>query len=160
MTSMVYMRLTWSSSKLSTPSHTILLLLSCRLNRMTQPSFKHGQTRRSSTFSKAQHFISKYSVSFDYVLFAAFGKHTRVYFFPTQFLCHVIPALLVFDSFLTLPSEIKHIWHRKPKLGSILYILARYPTPMFFLGDIYIIFSTVSPQVCEFYHFMCNFYFH
>ena len=80
----------------------------------------------------------------------------------TQFSCYDSPALFVFDSFLTLPLEIKHIWNRKPKakLGSVLYILARYPALILFLGAISLGFSSVSFQVCEFYRFICNIYFH
>ena len=156
---MVYMRLVRCPSRPSSGSHMIALLLTCRLNRMLQPLSNHSQTRRSSTFSKVQHLTSQPSISFNYVLFAAFGKHTWAYL-RTQFSCHVTPALLVFDSFLTLPLEIKCIWHRKPKLGSFLSIFARYPTLLVFLGDIYLVFSAVSFKVCELYCFiMCNFYF-
>ena len=129
-----------------TYSHTITFPLSCRLNRMPQPWFKHSQTRRSFILNNMQHLTSELSMVFEYIFFAAFGKYTWVYLM-TQFSCHVTPALLVFDSFLTAPLEIMYIWHRKPKLGSILYILARYPTTMLFLGNMYLNLSTVSLQV-------------
>ena len=36
-------------------------------------------------------------------------------------------ALLVYDTLLTFSLEVKYIWHEKLKLGSVLYIFARYP---------------------------------
>ncbi|KAF8575530.1 hypothetical protein K439DRAFT_1268667, partial [Ramaria rubella] len=35
-------------------------------------------------------------------------------------------ALLTYDTLLTFPSEVKFIWHKKFRLGTILYLLARY----------------------------------
>ena len=35
-------------------------------------------------------------------------------------------ALVVYDTSLTLSDEIQYIWSRKPRMGTILYILARY----------------------------------
>ena len=34
-------------------------------------------------------------------------------------------ALLVYDTLLTFSLEVKHIWRKKLKLGSILYVFAR-----------------------------------
>ncbi|KAF8487955.1 hypothetical protein JB92DRAFT_3019239 [Gautieria morchelliformis] len=35
-------------------------------------------------------------------------------------------ALLIYDTLLMLPSEIKLIWCKTVKLGTVLYLLARY----------------------------------
>ncbi|KAF8518312.1 hypothetical protein JB92DRAFT_2903077, partial [Gautieria morchelliformis] len=46
-------------------------------------------------------------------------------------------ALLIYDTFLTLPCEIKHIWCKTVKIGTILYLLARYLSVVLFLVTIY-----------------------
>ena len=55
----------------------------------------------------------------------------------------------MFDTLLSLPSEIKYIWCQKPRLGSILYTLARYSTLAVLLTDLYILLFAISLQVCE-----------
>ncbi|KAF8474571.1 hypothetical protein JB92DRAFT_1895966 [Gautieria morchelliformis] len=47
-------------------------------------------------------------------------------------------ALLTYDTLLTLPSEITYLWHRRVRLGTVLYLLARYPTFLFFIFTSYI----------------------
>ncbi|KAF8585197.1 hypothetical protein K439DRAFT_1266884, partial [Ramaria rubella] len=44
-------------------------------------------------------------------------------------LCTLTPtqAILAYDTLLTFPSEVRFIWHKKFRLGTILYLLARYP---------------------------------
>ena len=44
-------------------------------------------------------------------------------------------ALLVYDTLLTLSLEVKHIWRKKLKLGSILYVFARYPAVFYLLAS-------------------------
>ncbi|KAF8583644.1 hypothetical protein K439DRAFT_1617348 [Ramaria rubella] len=51
-------------------------------------------------------------------------------------------ALLAYDTLLTFPSEVKFIWHKKMRLGTILYLIARYSALLFFLLDIYLEFAT------------------
>ena len=63
-------------------------------------------------------------------------------------------VLLAYDSLLMLlEAEVPYIWQRKWRLGTVLYLLARYPPLLYFL--IYIIFSlnSVSLQVCFFHDF-------
>ena len=55
----------------------------------------------------------------------------------------------MFDTLLSLPSEIKYIWCQKPRLGSILYILARYSTLAILLIESYTHLFVTSLQVCE-----------
>ena len=95
----------------------------------------------------------KPSIAFIYVSFAAFGKHTSLQFMP-HCSSHVTPALLFFDTFLALPLEIKYIWHRKTTLGSILYMLARYPALISILGIIYLDVTYPALQVREFSAFV------
>ena len=59
-------------------------------------------------------------------------------------------ALLMFDTLLTLPMEVEYIWSEKPRIGSVLYGLARYPTLAFLLIYIYIYIFIVPIQVCEY----------
>ncbi|KAF8486637.1 hypothetical protein JB92DRAFT_1515042 [Gautieria morchelliformis] len=42
-------------------------------------------------------------------------------------------SLLAYDTLLTLPSEITYIWHRGVRLGSVLYLVARYPSLLGFI---------------------------
>ena len=50
-------------------------------------------------------------------------------------------ALLAYDSLLTLSEEVQYIWKNKWKLGTVLYILARYATILFILTAIINFFS-------------------
>ena len=36
-------------------------------------------------------------------------------------------ALFIYDTLLTFSLKVKYIWRKKLKLGSVLYIFARYP---------------------------------
>ena len=63
---------------------------------------------------------------------------------------YCIIALLVFDTLLTLPSEIKYIWCKKFRLGIFLYFLARYSLLATSLVYIYVSLFVVPLQVCEF----------
>ena len=88
----------------------------------------------------------KPSLVINYIVVAATGKYTR-----PRMLCypHVLLALFMFDTFLSLPSEIKYIWCQKPRLGSILYTLARYSTLAILIIQLYINLFVISLQVCE-----------
>ncbi|KAF8532664.1 hypothetical protein JB92DRAFT_2839644 [Gautieria morchelliformis] len=55
-------------------------------------------------------------------------------------------ALLIYDTLLTLPSEIKHIWCKNVKIGTILYLFARYLLMAFFVLAIY---SSLSNMKCN-----------
>ena len=56
-------------------------------------------------------------------------------------------ALLVYDTLLTFSLEVKHIWRKKLKLGSILYFFARYPAVLVFLYP-FLQFQTI--KVCSY----------
>jgi Family of unknown function (DUF6533) len=60
-------------------------------------------------------------------------------------------ALLIYDTLLTLPSEIRYISRKAIKIGAILYLLARYLPLVGFLILIYIYIFNVSPEVYYFY---------
>ena len=66
-------------------------------------------------------------------------------------LCYSYPplVLILFDTLYSLPSEIEYIWCKKLRLGSILYILARYSTIAISIDNIYLSFFVTSPQVRE-----------
>jgi Family of unknown function (DUF6533) len=66
----------------------------------------------------------------NYVFTAAFGE-CKVF---VHSLAHSLPletALFVYDTLLTLPQEVHHTWNKKFKLGTTLYILARYSTLLY-----------------------------
>ena len=65
-------------------------------------------------------------------------------------------VLLVFDTLLSPPSEVKYIWCRRLRLGSILYILTRYSTHAATLIIINLSFSVILPQVCENKALICD----
>ena len=95
------------------------------------------------------------SMAFNYVLVAATGKYTchRMICYPYVLLAHIM-----FDTLISLPSEIKYIWCQKPRLGSILYTLARYSTLALLLVESYTYLFVISLQVCEnkgFIHDIC-----
>ena len=67
-------------------------------------------------------------------------------------LCETV--LLAYDSLLTLlEAEVPYIWKRKWRLGTVLYLLARYPTLLYMLISIVSLLSSVSLQVCFFHDF-------
>ncbi|KAF8530709.1 hypothetical protein JB92DRAFT_455012 [Gautieria morchelliformis] len=53
-------------------------------------------------------------------------------------------ALLMYDTLLTLPSEIRHIWGKTVKIGIILYLFARYMPLGLFLVNTYLTLSNIS----------------
>ncbi|KAF8518315.1 hypothetical protein JB92DRAFT_2903184, partial [Gautieria morchelliformis] len=57
-------------------------------------------------------------------------------------------ALLIYDTLLTLPSEIKYIWCKTVKIGTILYLFARYLLMALFVLAIYGSLSNLSVEKC------------
>ena len=58
-------------------------------------------------------------------------------------------VVLAYDSLLTLlEAEVPYIWQRKWKLGTVLYLLARYPMLLSFLISIIFSLNYTSLQVC------------
>ncbi|KAF8518306.1 hypothetical protein JB92DRAFT_2902968, partial [Gautieria morchelliformis] len=58
-------------------------------------------------------------------------------------------ALLIYDTLLTLPSDIKHIWCKTVKIGTILYLFVRYLLMAFFVLAIYSSLSNMSLEKCN-----------
>ncbi|KAF8532149.1 hypothetical protein JB92DRAFT_1589207 [Gautieria morchelliformis] len=56
-------------------------------------------------------------------------------------------ALLAYDTLLTLPSEITYIWHRRVRLGTVLYLLARYPALLDFIFTVYLDIANIPLKV-------------
>ncbi|KAF8461831.1 hypothetical protein JB92DRAFT_2186606 [Gautieria morchelliformis] len=56
-------------------------------------------------------------------------------------------ALLAYDTLLTLPSEITYIWHRRARLGTVLYLLARYPALLALIVAVYLDIANI-PLEC------------
>jgi Family of unknown function (DUF6533) len=59
-------------------------------------------------------------------------------------------ALLAYDTLLTLPSEITHIWGRRGRLGTVLYLLARYPALLYSILVVYLNTSSIPLEVRRF----------
>ena len=55
----------------------------------------------------------------------------------------------MFDTLLTVPSEVKNVWSKKPRLGSILYLLARYTTLFYLIWGVCLNTANGSLQVCN-----------
>ncbi|KAF8574283.1 hypothetical protein K439DRAFT_1624439 [Ramaria rubella] len=55
---------------------------------------------------------------------------------------YVIVAAVAYDTLLTFPSEVNFIWHKKFRLGTILHLLAHYPTLLQILLNVYLEFAT------------------
>ena len=86
-------------------------------------------------------------MAFNYVVVAALGEPVAS---SMQGLVVISPfqtALLVYDTLLTFSLEVKYIWRKKLKLGSILYVFARYPA-VFYLLAIFPQFQTL--KVCSY----------
>ena len=67
--------------------------------------------------------------------------------------CCLKTALLAYDSLLTLVEEVPYIWKQKWKLGTALYLLARYANILYILTERIVFFvNFTSLQVC-FYDF-------
>ena len=63
-------------------------------------------------------------------------------------------ALLAYDSVLTLSEDVSYVWKKKWKLGTALYVLARYPMPLLCIGaEIIGFFFNFPSQVCFFHDF-------
>jgi hypothetical protein len=63
-------------------------------------------------------------------------------------------ALLAYDTLLTLPSEITHIWGRRVRLGTVLYLLARYPALLDIILGVYLDASNIPLEVRWFFHYI------
>ncbi|KAF8574282.1 hypothetical protein K439DRAFT_1624438 [Ramaria rubella] len=55
---------------------------------------------------------------------------------------YVAVTALAYDTLLTFSSEVRFIWHKKFRLGTILYLLAHYPALLQTLLGIYLDFAT------------------
>ena len=122
--------------------YPISVLPSCRLRKTLHPPSKHFLTRTWSMLNLTLNLASQETMSSSPPLGSI---HTP--FEAMIFMCFSI-VILIFDTLLTLPSEIKYIWGKKRRLGSVLYVLARYPVLAIFLIDIYLTFG-ISFQVSE-----------
>ena len=72
-------------------------------------------------------------MAFNYVWTAALGEPMGSSMWGLVVVSPIQTALLVYDTLFTFSLEVKHIWRKKLKLGSILYIFARYPTVFYLL---------------------------
>ena len=61
-------------------------------------------------------------------------------------------ALLAYDSLLTLFEEVSYMWKKKWKLGTALYVLARYAMLLYIvIQTIFLLIGFASLQVCFFH---------
>jgi Family of unknown function (DUF6533) len=89
-------------------------------------------------------------IVYNYRRIAALGELVDRVCNPANSLA-VETALLAYDSLLTMDPEIGYIWKTKFKLGTALYLLARY---IMLLDQLFMIIQHLlkfpSPQVCFF----------
>jgi Family of unknown function (DUF6533) len=69
-------------------------------------------------------------------------------------------ALVAYDTLLTLPSKITHIWGRRVRLGTVLYLLARYPVLLYSIIAVYLNASNIPLEVRRFIRYMNIGYLH
>ncbi|KAF8579103.1 hypothetical protein K439DRAFT_1620794 [Ramaria rubella] len=67
---------------------------------------------------------------------------------------YVIVAAFAYDTLLTYPTEVRFIWHKKFRLGTMLYLFARYSALLQFLLNVYLYFATF-PSL-QTYNRTCN----
>ncbi|KAF8523966.1 hypothetical protein BU17DRAFT_63601 [Hysterangium stoloniferum] len=81
--------------------------------------------------------------SANYVLTASIGQ-SRAWFWYT--LNEISAALFIYDSLLTLSREVEQIWKPRPffRLGTILYLLTRYPPLLFWAMVLYLELGNTS----------------
>ena len=72
-------------------------------------------------------------MAFSYVSIVALGEPMGSSMWGLVVVSPIQTALLVYDTLFTFSLEVKHIWGKKLKLGSILYVFARYPTVFYLL---------------------------
>ena len=83
------------------------------------------------------------SVAFDYAFTAALGEPVGSSMWGLVVVSPFQIALLVYDTLLTFSLEVKYIWRKKIKIGSILYVFARYPTVFVLLAP-FLQFQTIK----------------
>ena len=66
-------------------------------------------------------------------------------------------VLLPYDGLLTLSEEVTYIWNKKWKLGTVLYLLTRYPTLLYILTQVITVSLNMSLQV-RFFHSLMHIY--
>ena len=127
--------------------YPISVLPSCCLSKTSRISSRHSLTRARSMLNTMQNLTlnlaSHVTMSSSPLLVSIYSLSNAIIFM------HFSIALIMFDTLLTLPSEIKCIWCRKRRLGSVLYFLARYPVLALLIIEIYRILFVISLQVCQ-----------
>ena len=124
----------------------ILILLSCRLSKTSPASSRRSLTCRWSILNAIQSFTLNLA---SHILMSSSPLLVTLHnLFNPMISMSLSIVLLIFDTLLTLPSEIKYIWSKKHKLGSVLYVLARYPLLALLIIDTYSNLFVIPLQVC------------
>ena len=90
----------------------------------------------------------------NYIIIASLGRRNACVQVLLLTALLVGTALLAYDSLLTLFKEVSYIWQNKWKLGTALYLLARYPVQLYIVIEIISILKNFpSLQVCFFHDF-------
>ena len=85
-------------------------------------------------------------IALNYVVVASLGEPvTRVYNPPNNLWLDVV--LLVYDTIVTLPTEMEYVWKKTLKLGTALYVLGRYPALFITVLNVLLLFSNISIRV-------------
>jgi Family of unknown function (DUF6533) len=126
-----------STKNPSIPVHlayrTLIGSSTCHL-KQNKPQFKQHQTGEWQLARAHRHLSRLYDTSTaeNHVAIAAFGEYRAHGPNPANSL-RFDTALLVYDSLLSLSQEIHYIWNSKLRLGTVLYVLARYTVLLFLL---------------------------
>ena len=120
---------------------------SCRLSKTSQISSRRSPIRTWPMLNTMQNLTLNLA---SHVTMSSSPLLVRIHnLFNAIIFMYFSIVLLMFDTLLTLPSEIKYIWCKKCKLGTILYVLARYPVLASFIIELYLSFFVTSLPVCQ-----------
>ena len=93
-----------------------------------------------------------------YSYISGFGEHKVYVQVLANSLLLLEIVLLAYDSLLTLFEEVPYIWQKKWKLGTVLYLLARYAALQFITIEMIFSLNSISLRVCFVHYFYWNAY--
>lgn len=73
------------------------------------------------------------------------GEYTGCFLYNCSLFDLFLLVLVTYDVFLTMDREVNFIWKRGLRFGTIIYILARYATPLSMMVEIMFTFLPPNP---------------
>ena len=84
-----------------------------------------------------------------YMTLSGAGEIQASYLKAHRMTCQTLLVLLLYDYFLTFALELQYIWHGKPNIIKILFIMNRYSSLMFQYSFIVLDFlQPITTVVC------------